>query len=221
MLVPCQACGAACGSSCKAVEFCCCPANRPSPIFVFFAVLMNGLVILFAIMGLVADNEVGNVKVDDPNIWLIIMLIVALINILFSFYIYCRFHTMTSQLPGPDGTNPQAKMSPWGAAWKLMMYDVGVCFFILVAIFTWVWLIVKSKYECNFPATACTDKEDAMDNIAICMWVFTLLGGVVIALSLCTQCCKKPKHQVVIVQQAVCLLELPFCCGRRFGLKKY
>eukprot|EP01060_Flectonema_neradi_P025275 TRINITY_DN3409_c0_g1_i1.p1 TRINITY_DN3409_c0_g1~~TRINITY_DN3409_c0_g1_i1.p1 ORF type:complete len:349 (+),score=39.96 TRINITY_DN3409_c0_g1_i1:66-1112(+) len=176
-------------ATCQVFNKCLCPENRPSPIFLLFSLLVNILCIIFAIVGLNAkkDGEGGN-----PDTWLAIVACISGVSIMFAFYLYYRFHKLTVG----SGVNTHEQMSPWKAAFQLFMYDIGVFLYILFAIFILVWSFTMSNYKCK---DDCDDKHSAMETCRTTQLIYLFLGGFVVALSLCTQCCKEPRHQRVTV----------------------
>eukprot|EP00659_Diplonema_papillatum_P006534 gene6534-9982_t len=93
-----------------------CPPDHPSPIFVIFSLIMNGLCIIFAMTGITSDTNLPDnadeFGFDDskPDTWLGVCLGICAVNILFAGYLYWKFSTMTKNRPGEQAVSGAAAM---------------------------------------------------------------------------------------------------------------
>ena len=166
-------------------QMCLCPDNRPSPMFTLFSCIINGVLLLFAVLGLTAGTGDPPSIADASwtNTWLGVTMGIAGLNIVFALYLYWKFSRMTS-MEGGEG-----RLGAASAAWKLCMYDIGVFLYLLICVFIMVWTFIGADCKDDY-LDDCDTKEARMKMCRILLWIYLVLGGFIVALSLCTECCK-------------------------------
>ena len=83
----CRACGAACSAPCAAFGQCCCPPDKPSPIFLTYSVAVCGIPAVMALLGMTSAKNCG----DNVKVYLGVMLALNIALIAFAMYLYHRF----------------------------------------------------------------------------------------------------------------------------------
>lgn len=217
MLVPCMYCGKACGTcvdgcmescralgpccnsitncigkGCSAVDAVCCPKDKPKPIFMWYAILMAIPTIIYAVIGLTADEPPTTVPgtgvptgfdCDKVGTWLLVGLILAVVNICFGIYIYLRFASMIKKKAAETHAGAALRQKKpierkicgscfdsCGVACELFCYDVGVFFYLAFYIGVIVYVAMADEKNCG-------DKSDALDKVKI-LWVVFLVGAI-------------------------------------------
>ena len=149
-----------------------CPSDKPSPIFSTFSCCINGLGIIWSIIRLASRN---NECESAARTWLILGIITMAGNCFFAFYIYFRFAHKVRQYSASK------------AAWKLFMYDWGVCMHWFWLIWHIVWMVVASGRSNS--GLGC----DSMINIVIVLLILYLaIGSVLVCFSIMTEGCRTP-----------------------------
>lgn len=165
--IPCHACA----------DFVC-PDDRPSPIFTTFSVLLNGGLAIWHIVGLASATNCSS----DASLWTGLAIMTAGVNIIFAFYLYFRFWHKIRQ--GGDTVA--------GAACTIFLYDWGVALYLLFLIWHIVWLVLAGQARARTDEDA-DDCANLLEGGIIIFIIYLVLGGFVVALSLCTECCRTPR----------------------------
>ena len=176
----CSKCGDACTACCGGCSRLCnwiCPDDRPSPIFLIYSWILN--IVTCSIAAVAVAKDGGAPCTSDVRTWYILVFIVTGINLGFSVYLYSRF----TQRVVEEGESACTSAS------KLLLYDVGVYFYIWVVIFMIVWMSINSTLRGG--ERVCASMVDATTAIIIC-WIVYLVGGVgAMFLSVCATCCNE------------------------------
>ena len=148
-------------------------------------------------------GEIDDCKMPDVRTWFGVSIALCVWNIGFSIYLYQRLAIKVR-----EGTVASA-------VWKLIAYDVGVCINFCVMIFLMAWLgwggslrddadnvKIKIVRVTDLPAGAgtyppptsgCDTISDSLVLVITLFIIFLILGLCIIALSICTECCREPR----------------------------
>eukprot|EP01004_Peranema_trichophorum_P008024 NODE_6791_length_842_cov_44.317107_g6193_i0.p1 GENE.NODE_6791_length_842_cov_44.317107_g6193_i0~~NODE_6791_length_842_cov_44.317107_g6193_i0.p1 ORF type:complete len:218 (-),score=15.83 NODE_6791_length_842_cov_44.317107_g6193_i0:130-783(-) len=166
--------GQAFGFACTSCTECLCPSDRPNPFFVLFTLIINGVGIALSLSGLTKTKDC-----DKMLIWFIIYIVLAALNILFSFYLYKRFTTMIQNGKAVSGTV------------NFFLYDVGVYFYLWVAGGCIVWIILGGIWK-NKESSDCKAVDSVLAPLILFI-VYLALGAFMICCTMCTDCLRTPK----------------------------
>eukprot|EP00759_Apiculatamorpha_spiralis_P019995 PhF_6_TR25605/c1_g2_i2/m.35926 len=155
-----------------------CPEDRPSPIYVIFTCVINIVPLIMHAIQLTTKEIACN---NPMRSWLIAGMITEAINILFAFYVYMRFSQQLHETQG----------GAWKTAWKLFLYDIGVCMYMLFGIWMIVWISFARSFSSS--ESVCTNLGDQLTIGSTCLILYMILGIFVICFSLVTECCKEPR----------------------------
>lgn len=145
-----------------------CPEDRPSPIFTAFSLVIN------AIMGIIGVSGLGDC-IDASKTWVILGVLSCIVNGAFSCYLYYRFCTkIRAEQNGVTA-----------AVYQLLMYDWGVCCYLLFGVWLIAWMAMASGRD---GASRCS----ALSTMVALMIVYVIVGILLVALSLMTECCRTP-----------------------------
>lgn len=150
------------------------PDDRPSPIFATFSCFLNFGAILWS--GIILGTSSC---VSDTVMWLVLGILTCVANIVFGIYLYFRFAQKVKSMSASE------------AAGKLFLYDWGVCLYILVLIWTIVWMALVGGYQQKAgPNDKCGQQLTTM---TVFLVIYLVVGALLVVLSLVTECCREPK----------------------------
>jgi hypothetical protein len=152
-----------------------CPEDRPSPIFTVFSTIINGIM---GIMSIAALSGGADDCASSMRTYVIIGIINCVINVIFAFYLYVRFAAKVRE----EATATQA-------AYKLFMYDWGVCVYILFSIWLVVWMVLASQSSDKTCNSSLANQITAGITFTI---VYMAVGLLLVMLSIMTECCREP-----------------------------
>lgn len=185
-LVCCKAVSTACNGICKGLDTGCglcskgisgilCPSEYPSPLFPIGTAILNAGAI-YTVIALITQTFSTKLL-----IWVIGALVVEILNVIFSLYIFYRFYRIKSN-----------NLSLEREGWKLFMYDIGVYLYGWVFIFQLVWIIMGFVWlagsSSNDPRTV------IIWNLAL-LCVYVIICCPLLLCSLMTECCQQPRWQ--------------------------
>lgn len=151
------------------------PEDRPSPIFSTFSVIIN---IVGAVWEVIRVS--GGGCDSSTQLWASLGIINFIINIVFAVYIYWRFVHKIRESSGASE-----------AAYKLFMYDWGVCAYFVFIVWLIVWMIVAGTRRNAAPSG---DKCGSAIGAGITLIIlYIAIGVALIFLTLFTECCREPK----------------------------
>ena len=169
---------------CDELGRCICPPDKPTPIFLLFSVGMTVPMMVIALTQAATADD--SVCAEPLATWLIVQALVALGNVIAAVYMYHKF----SQPYGDEEDK-----DPFSRACNFFLYDVGCLFWMILLLFTVIWAIMGNAWL----AKGCNPPQPALENaVSLCnmlIWIFLLLGGVVIALSLVVECCRSQEEK--------------------------
>jgi hypothetical protein len=150
----CTALGNCCASCCATLQQC---FSKPFSGVVFLTVLLS--VVPFCAMIFAVIKFWSNQCSHPLQVWLLICLIVFLINLIFALYLFRR-------LAGTDFENPEInprydankheEINQYEHTKHFLMYDPGVCLYIMILLFQIAWAIVGLSWYGD-EGTVCSD----------------------------------------------------------------
>jgi hypothetical protein len=150
-----------------------CPEDRPSPIFSTWSVLINAVGIVWGVIRLITASGCT----DAARTWCILGIISHGVPIIFGIYIYIRFvHKIREGKAAAE------------AAWKLLLYDWGVCLFILFLIWLLAWMIVAGG-----KSSGGGDCGGQISVSIVLFIMFLIVGFLLLVFSVFTECCRTPR----------------------------
>ena len=163
----------------------CCPEDRPSPLFLGFAVLLNGPAAAYALAAGVGQASSG---CDDRlHTFLFVAAGVNAAMIAFAIYLYRKFSRPYSR-HDPDDSGP------WARASDICLNDPGAALFILVFIFSAVWANLGLGWARRGGCEA-RELTQAVRLVGSLMNVFLLVGAGVMLFSLGVESCRHYDRQ--------------------------
>jgi len=169
---------------CDELGKCLCPPDKPTPIFLIFSVGMTVPMMIIALMqAFTADDSMC---AEPLATWLVVQALIALGNVIAAVYMYHKF----SQ---PYGDNEDK--DAFTRACNFFLYDVGCLLWMILLLFTVIWAIVGNAWLAKGCDPSQPDLENAVSLCNMLIWMFLLLGGVVIALSLIVECCRSQEEK--------------------------
>jgi len=176
----CESCGKGCARGCEGLGDICC-GSKPFPFCASFTCCVQFLpMFIFFIFGII--ELISPTCVAPIGAFLIVCGVVALINTMFSFYLYWRFSIKTEE-----------KDVSCQRAAKILCYDPVVCVYFFIWVFTLVWSIVGIVWV----QRGCGGASNAVSIIAIVLnFIFLWFGIIIAILSVCCQCCKEGLQKI-------------------------
>lgn len=154
------------------------PKTCPSPLFPLVTTLFSAVVLVYGIIEF-TNEEIRNS--GKYYTWNILACVIAILNILYSLYLYIRFVILRcrSKLESKD-------------RWNIILYDVGTLLYILIFIFQIVWIVLGFLWSLEA-------KTKRIQILTIVNAVFLSIHAVVIVplilLSLVTECFRHPSWE--------------------------
>ena len=170
----CKACDAACSAPCQAFGKCCCPPDKPSPIFLTYSLAVCGIPAVLALLGMTSAKDCAN----NVKVFLGVMLALNLALIAFAIYLYHRFSQPYS---GVDQEG-RAESTVTMRASNMFCYDPVVFLYMLVLAGGAVLSILGSTWV----KSGCSGSNATA--VTSFFWIYIFGGIVVIMLSLCVEC---------------------------------
>lgn len=168
----------------------CCPEDGPSPLFLGFAVLLNGPVAAYALaMGV---RQAGSGCDDRLHTFLFVAAGVNAAMIAFAGYLYRKFSRPYSR-HDPDDSGP------WARASNICLNDPGAALFILVFIFSAIWANLGLSWARRGGCEA-RELTQAVRLVGSLMNVFLLAGAGVMLFSLGVESCRHHDRQGGMLQ---------------------
>ncbi|GAQ82227.1 hypothetical protein KFL_001040300 [Klebsormidium nitens] len=181
----CAGCGRCC-EECLTCGGCCCPEDRPSPLFLGFTVLMNAIPgVVFIVLGLLNIHNHCDTYVPA------FFYVTAAINLFFvgfAVHIYTYFSR-------PYDARVEADAGPMARACHVFWNDPWVAFFVLFFIGGFAWAIAGFQ---AFASAHCGESPVKGHYLpraaAICaalLLVYVIASLFMIVLSLLLECCRR------------------------------
>ncbi len=177
-------------AACDRLAHGCCPEDRPSPVFLGFAVLLNGPVAAYALA--IGVRQAGSGCDDRLPTFLLVAAGVNAAMIAFAGYLYRKFSRPYSR-HDPDDSGP------WARASNICLNDPGAALFILVLIFSAIWANLGLSWARRGGCEA-RELTQAVRLVGSLMNVFLLAGAGVLLFSLGVESCRHHDRQGGILQ---------------------
>eukprot|EP01064_Diplonema_japonicum_P029461 TRINITY_DN4786_c2_g2_i1.p1 TRINITY_DN4786_c2_g2~~TRINITY_DN4786_c2_g2_i1.p1 ORF type:complete len:345 (+),score=75.46 TRINITY_DN4786_c2_g2_i1:54-1037(+) len=171
---------------CQPVGKLMCPEDRPSPIFTVFAVIINLATAVIA-AAYAVSSEAKDCVESKMKTWMWIAMMICLVNIGFAIYLYWRVCSKVKE------------MGIVSAVWKLFLYDIGVCLYMMFFIFMIVWCGVGGNHadsaddDPTNPDKPCDTMSDRIRTVVGLLIAYMVVGGFLLCFSTMTECCREPR----------------------------
>mmetsp|Transcript_46743 Transcript_46743/g.110050 ORF Transcript_46743/g.110050 Transcript_46743/m.110050 type:complete len:359 (+) Transcript_46743:57-1133(+) len=192
----CACCCKACQAPCDCMYKCCCPSDKPSPIFLTFSGIICGIAIILSVSGLSSSKSECNAPIGT---FLIIGILINGALLGFAIYLYWQFSRPYGQAAE---SNQQSDNNPLARAGNMFCYDPVVFVYLLVLAGTFVMAIMGAIWLGQADKAKCSSGErSAASSVVTCMWIYLLAGSVVIMISLCVECARVKEVQNIQAAQ--------------------
>ncbi|KNC46795.1 uncharacterized protein AMSG_03225 [Thecamonas trahens ATCC 50062] len=169
------ACAGAVEEGCAAI----CPADKPLPIFLTFALATNAI---SGVMSLVyAAREWSNSCGEPLQTFCLVAGFIAAVNVAFASYLYYR---TAHPLPGME------ENSVLDRSWHLFLYDPGVYCYLFFYLFAFGWNFAGASWLADSQCKG-SDLHRMASAASLLLWLYLGGGVAVIVLSLCFQCSRE------------------------------
>ncbi|KAJ9464572.1 hypothetical protein DIPPA_06989 [Diplonema papillatum] len=165
-----EGCSKGCDAASRGLGQCCCPTEYPSLVLPWLSVLGNGAAGIVIVISLSGDQLLG---CDEPvQAMLIAAAAAAIANVVFVAYFWCR---ISAAMTGGHDVEERAL--------KMLKYDLGVFFYIILVIAMFVGFLMAVSYASS--EDTCTS---AATNMRLA-WIIIFLYLACLVVGACFSAC--------------------------------